>query len=135
MYIAQAKYEELELRVTSMTRTYLDPRTRPQALAMILADFNSMDRSSCSSGGGGDDAISDESLYAQNLKRSVVLESWAASDYDPRQHHAYCEVSCTNIRSDLISSFRNHVFSALIARILTANLLLQLSIIFTVCRF
>jgi hypothetical protein len=89
----QAKYEELELRVTSMTRRYLDPRSRPQALATILADLKSMDESS-SVGGGGDGIGSDESLsFAQKLKRSVVLESWAASDYDPRHHRAYCEVS------------------------------------------
>jgi hypothetical protein len=92
IYVTQAKYEELELRVTSMTRKYLDPRSRPQALATILADLKSMDESSSSS--SSDDIGFDESLsYAQNLKRSVVLESWAASDYDPRHHRAYCEVS------------------------------------------
>jgi 3-keto-L-gulonate-6-phosphate decarboxylase len=77
---------------------------------MILADLKSMDQSSMSSTMNHSDGSSHDqpaaaanstmsnnyqSLYvAQKLqKRSVVLESWASSDYDPRHHHAYCEVS------------------------------------------
>ena len=65
-----------------MTQRYGDERSKAEALKQMLADLM-MD--SPGNGEGG---------YVARLKRSVLSESssWAAVDYDSRQHHAYCEV-------------------------------------------
>ena len=69
--------------MTSMTQRYGDERTKAEALKQMLADVM-MDSPGNGEGGG----------YVARLKRSVLSESsWAAVDYDSRQHHAYCEVS------------------------------------------
>ena len=74
-YDLQAKYEELEFRVTSMTEMYNDQNSKQIAIGMLIANLRA--------------TLKDK----VNSHQLAVYESWATNVDDMRHHESYCEVS------------------------------------------
>ena len=73
--------------MSSMTKRYRDNGSRAEALEMMLAELM------VEAGNSG--------CCRRDYMASVLSDSWAAVDYDSRNHQAYCEVStiATNTNS------------------------------------